>query len=195
MTWYTVPEYCNWMSECDGLPPREWCYKPLVDARALAAGSVGLLAAPLGSLTALSTDSELRGRMKLAPNYLQLTGYRLPTEAEWECACRAGAVTIRYYGDSIELLEKYAWYVRNSDYHTWPVGSLKPNDWGLFDMHGNVWNWCHEEGEEILEPNLHPIRGGAFLDAPPDVRAACRIRVVAERETSETGLRLARSIR
>jgi serine/threonine protein kinase/formylglycine-generating enzyme required for sulfatase activity len=166
MTWDLVPEYCNWLSTEEGLPEEEWCYK-----------------------------CNKEGVLKLVPDYLKRTGYRLPTEAEWECACRAGAVTTRYYGESVKLLEKYAWYVWNSNYRTWPVGSLKPNDWGLFDMHGNVWNWCHEEGEESAEPRLHPIRGGAFLDAPADVRAACRIRVLAERETGETGIRPARTIR
>ncbi len=72
-------------------------------------------------------------------NYLSLTGYRLPTEAEMEYACRAGAVTSRYYGETEELLAKYGWYLQNSKERTWPVGSKKPNDLGLFDMHGNVY--------------------------------------------------------
>src|SRR5262249_23780706 len=82
--------------------------------------------------------------MKLAPDYLKRKGYRLPTEAEWEYACRAGAVTRWYYGESEELLGKYAWHVGNSDKHSWPVGHLKPNDFGFFDMHGNVWVWCQK---------------------------------------------------
>jgi formylglycine-generating enzyme required for sulfatase activity len=77
--------------------------------------------------------------MKMAANYLQRTGYRLPTEAEWEFACRAGAVTSFYFGDSKELLPRYAWYQKNSQNKLWPVGSLKPNDLGLFDMAGNAW--------------------------------------------------------
>ena len=68
----------------------------------------------------------------------------MPTEAEWEHACRAGTVTSRYYGESEELLKKYAWYTTNSARRTGLWGSLKPNDWGLFDMHGNVWAWCQE---------------------------------------------------
>jgi eukaryotic-like serine/threonine-protein kinase len=76
---------------------------------------------------------------KLAEKYLSHTGYRLPTEAEMEYATRAGAVTSRYFGETEELLPRYAWYVTNSQDRTWPVGSKKPNDLGLFDMHGNVW--------------------------------------------------------
>src|SRR6202030_1436175 len=81
---------------------------------------------------------------KLKEKYLSLTGYRLPTEAEVECACRAGAVTSRYYGESEELLGKYGWYFQNARERTWPVGSKKPNDLGLFDLHGNVYTWCQE---------------------------------------------------
>ena len=95
----------------------------------------------------------------LKKNYLSLSGYRLPTEAEMEFATRAGALTSRYYGETEELLPKYAWYARNSKEKTWPVGSLKPNDLGLFDVQGNVFTWCQEKdafhpygiGETVLE--------------------------------------------
>ena len=72
------------------------------------------------------------------------TGYRLPTEAEWEYACRAGAVTSRYYGHSLDLLDAYAWYQANSKEHAWTCGSLFPNDLGLFDMLGNMYEWCQD---------------------------------------------------
>jgi formylglycine-generating enzyme required for sulfatase activity len=90
--------------------------------------------------------------MQLAPNYLARTGYRLPTEAEWEYACRAGAVTSRYYGESDELLAKYAWYNKNSSQRTSPVGSLKPNDFGLFDMHGLLSVWCQDRYQKEYGP-------------------------------------------
>jgi hypothetical protein len=80
----------------------------------------------------------------LRKNYLSLTGYRLATEAEMEYATRAGALTSRYYGETEELLTKYAWYFKNSLEKTWPVGNLKPNDLGWFDAHGNVYAWCQE---------------------------------------------------
>jgi formylglycine-generating enzyme required for sulfatase activity len=168
MTWHLVPDYCNWLSKEEGLPEPEWCYIP-------------------------DKASKRPGAMKPAPDYLNRKGYRLPTEAEWECACRAGAVTSRYYGESIDLLGKYAWFVSNADYRPWPVASLKPNDWGLFDMHGNVLNFCHEDGKE---PQLHPIiRGGAYVDAPQEVRAACRFEVPPDRITAYVGLRPARTFR
>src|SRR5207245_1595842 len=109
----------NWLSKQEGLPETEWCYEP-------------------------NPDGKYAEGMKLTADYLRRTGYRLPTEAEWEYACRAGAVTSRYYGQTEELLGKYAWFFGNSQELTWSVGSLKPNDLGLFDMHGNVYCWCQE---------------------------------------------------
>ena len=75
---------------------------------------------------------------------LRRTGYRLPTEAEWEFACRAGSITSRYYGQNLDLDNHYAWTVQNSlGRGTTSVGSFKPNDLGLFDMLGNTLEWCH----------------------------------------------------
>ena len=83
--------------------------------------------------------------MKIRADALQRTGYRLPTEAEWEYACRAGAMTSRYYGLSEELLGQYAWYLANTQGSRLAVRHLFPNDLGLFDMLGNVYEWCHDQ--------------------------------------------------
>jgi formylglycine-generating enzyme required for sulfatase activity/Tol biopolymer transport system component len=114
-------------------------------------------------------------------------GYRLPTEAEWEYACRAGSNAKYAFGDSESDLPRYAWLKPGSEGKTHPVGQKLPNRWGLYDMHGNVWQWCNEwyaEGYYAESPRANPIgpaagkqrvlRGGAWDSTPDKCRAAYR---------------------
>lgn len=119
--------------------------------------------------------------------------YRLPTEAEWEYACRAGAKTAYTFGDDPARLSQYAWYLDNSDGAPHPGGKKKPNAWGLYDMHGNVSEWCIDQYDKdfysqfrsmatvaspVLLPSAkrypHVVRGGSWDDDVPLLRSAAR---------------------
>jgi formylglycine-generating enzyme required for sulfatase activity len=114
-------------------------------------------------------------------------GVRLPTEAEWEYACRAGTATVFSFGDADSALGDYAWYGANSGETTHPVGQKKPNAWGLYDMHGNVWEWCADwtgsyPNGAVTDPqgaafgNRRVLRGGCWYFDPRYCRAAFRHR-------------------
>ena len=162
MSWYEAAAYCNWLSKKEGIAPEQWCYE---------------------------RKSTPESGLRWYPKYdcLSLSGYRLPTEAEWEYACCAGATTSRYYGDSEDLLHEYTWFLENSQNHIAPVRLLKPNDWGLFDMHGNVWEWCQDpiypystslRDGEMLEPIQDRVgcvqRGGSYSNPVSFLRCAFR---------------------
>jgi formylglycine-generating enzyme required for sulfatase activity len=116
--------------------------------------------------------------------------YRLPTEAEWEYACRAGSTTAYSFGDDASKIGEYAWYEKNSDFKYQKVGKKKPNAWGLYDMHGNVAEWCLDQYQPSFEalkalgelnpyvpsktPYPHVAKGGSWDDEPKSLRSAVR---------------------
>ena len=123
--------------------------------------------------------------------------YRLPTEAEWEYAARAGTTTAYSFGNDPKLLKDYAWYTDNSDGSYKKIGTKKPNPWGLHDMHGNVMEWTLDQYHadyyakkakgEVKEPfapvtELYPnsVRGGSWVDEAPNLRSAARTQSIAE---------------
>lgn len=114
-------------------------------------------------------------------------GYRLPTEAEWEYACRAGTTTAYFFGDTPTRLGEYAWFKKNSGGRPRPVGQKQPNPWGLYDMAGNVWQWCNDFYQVdyyMSSPRENPrgpesgqnmvLRGGAWKSSDDNCRSGFR---------------------
>lgn len=132
--------YCNWLSKKDGLSDDQCCY------------------------VELEPDPEHGKIFRLKDSHRDLLGYRLPTLDEWHHVCRANASTLYSFGDDPELFSRYGWSSENSDGRSHPVGSLLPNDFGIFDMHGGLWEWCSTGTQDDSR-----LAGGCLYQPPGDL--------------------------
>jgi serine/threonine protein kinase/formylglycine-generating enzyme required for sulfatase activity len=184
LSWFDAAAFCNWLSEKENLTP---CYVP-------------------------NKDGAYGPGMSVKSDALELSGYRLPTEAEWEHAARAGTATSRSYGESDRLLPRYAWSAGPSGGRPHPCGELLPNDYGLFDTLGNVAEWTQNEARDyppwqagligdtlesatLIDPTLaRVLRGGSFIDREDDARVVRRDRTPPGDSYPTYGLRPVRTL-
>jgi serine/threonine protein kinase/formylglycine-generating enzyme required for sulfatase activity len=184
MTWFEAARYCNWLSAQEGLGEDQWCY-----------------------------PKDFGPSSKLPEDLLDRTGYRLPTEAEWEFACRAGTTSAYPFGQAVAWLPKYAWFDKQSGMTMKRVGLLEPNDLGIFDPLGNAYEWmidAHEPypigpSNEVVdalgnrnctEDLVRVVRGGAYPLASSSLRSAFRsFGLKPSTRYPYFGFRLARTLR
>ena len=131
--WNQAIDYCQWLTDEEGIPENEFCYEK----------------APNGDWVAKE-------------NHLDYIGYRLPISEEWKVACRANTSTLRYFAAGERLTGEYAWYEGNSELKSRPCGTLRPNQWGMFDTLGNVMEWC--DNVSIGDAAKRIVRGGRYGD-------------------------------
>ncbi len=184
VTWLQAAKYCRWLSEIENVPKDQMCFPEI---------------------------SEITEDMIIIPkDYLSRTGYRLPTDGEWEYACREGTVTVRFFGNSDELVGKYGWYIKNCDDRTWGAGKLLPNGLGLFDVYGNVWEWCVDrygklpitsyEAPYVDVPKTerakgYVLRGGSMTNRASVLRSAERDMLgTGHHRNHNVGFRIARTV-
>jgi formylglycine-generating enzyme required for sulfatase activity len=182
VTWFSAIEFCNKMSEAESLQP----FYELSKVKRRPNGGI-----EAAEVTQLNGD-----------------GFRLLTEAEWEYVCRAGSITPWCYGDQVMDVNEHAWFFDNSTSETHPVGEKKPNAWGIFDMHGNIMEWCcdwygefyyqtcQDEIENPQGPNdgiSKVLRGGAWQFGAEATRSAYRNSSAPDTVSSVIGFRICRN--
>jgi serine/threonine protein kinase/formylglycine-generating enzyme required for sulfatase activity len=171
LTFNELVAYCRWLSLKDGLTEEDMCFPPV----------------------------NVNAKEKAIPyeDFLSRSGYRPPTDSEWLYTCRAESPTAMFMGNSTSMLEQYAWFRTHAERRTWPVGTLKPNAFGLFDVFGNV--------EEIVvlplavpsetnESQVMAVRGGSYLYENRQIMWRSRHQVFSHSSFSTQGSRVARTL-
>jgi len=187
-SWYDSVRYCRWLTGQAGFTEVDQCY---ADPKSLDS-----------SVYPADPDPAASGALRNWPLRLEQRGFRLPTEAEWEIAARSGTRTTYGFGEDVSLLDRYAWFQDNSGRQTQLPRELRPNLVGLFDLHGNTYEWCHDRyGSYGSTPDPlgaaggsgRVIRGGCWNDGAASCRAALRLTSQQALRSSFLGFRLALS--